>query len=124
MTTDLTALASPSLMERRSNRGDGCGRGLPQQFYEFDVELRFNGPKVQQDSILAYPADHGWIQPSERPQQGLSLQRCVAKRYGGALQASRRRGSATNEAEDRNRFGKKFARAHLASNPFAPPENF
>jgi hypothetical protein len=112
------------MVERRCILGDRCGRGLPQQFYEFDVEFRFNGPKVEQDSVLAYPADHGWIQPSQCPQQGLRLQRCVAKRYGGALQASRWRGSATNEAEDRNRFCKKFAGAHLAGNPFAPPENF
>ena len=50
--------------------------------YEFDVEFRFNGPKVQQDSVLGYATDHGWIQPSQRLQQGLRLQRCVAKRYG------------------------------------------
>jgi hypothetical protein len=80
-----------------------------QQGYEFDVEFRFNRPKVEQDRVLGYATDHRRIKPSQRPQQGLRLERSVAKRYGRTLQASRRRGSATDQAEDRNRFCKKIA---------------
>jgi hypothetical protein len=75
--------ASSTLMvERWRIRDDGCCRGLPQQRYEFDVEFRFNGPEVKQDGVLAYPTDHGWIQPSQRPQQGLRRERCMPKKYG------------------------------------------
>src|ERR1700722_20191661 len=131
MTTDLTALvmlerafvdgdASPLLMVG----GDGCRRGLPQQCYEFGVEFRFNSPKVQQDNVFAHAANHRWIQPSQRLQQRMRRQGWVAKRYGRALQPSRRRGSTTDEAEDRNRFCEKIAGSHLAGYPFASPENF
>jgi hypothetical protein len=76
--------ASPSLVVGRGHmRGDGCGRGLAQQWYKFDVECRLDGPKVQQDGVFAYAADHGRIQPSQHPQQGLRLESCVVQRYGG-----------------------------------------
>jgi hypothetical protein len=112
------------MVARGRIRGDGCRRDLAQQRYEFDVEFRFNGPKVQQDGVFTDATDHWRIQPSQRPQQGLRLECSVTKRYGCALQASGRCGPTTDQAEDRNRFCEKIARAYLGGNPFAPPENF
>ena len=97
------------MVERGRIRGYGCRRDLAQQRYKFDVEFRFNCPKVQQDCVFTDATDHWRIQPPECPQQSLRLECCVTKRYGRALKASCRCGPTTDQAEDRNRFREKIA---------------